>query len=123
MRTDGSRYFTIQNLRSCTMSYALYKFHKAILSLDGTELQPRQWLASSYMHHIVNLRDHDLPEPVRRDFEELRGTLTRVAADGPAETLEQTVKSMDNAEVNSVIDRIIAIYDSIRQHERATEQA
>jgi hypothetical protein len=99
------------------MSYALYKFHKAILSLYGTELQRRQWLTSSYVHHIVHLRDHDLPEPVRRDFEELRGTLTRVAAGGPTETLEQTVKAMDNSEINSTIDRIIAIYDSIRLHE------
>jgi len=104
------------------MSYALYKFHKAILSLYGTELPRRQWLTSSYVHHIIHLRDHDVPESVRSEFLEVRDILTSVHAGGPTETLEQSVEIMDDVEVNAVIDRIIAIHDAIRAHERATEQ-
>lgn len=99
------------------MSYALYKFHKAILSLYGTDLQKKQWLASSYMHHIVHLRDIDLPEPLREEFQELRDRLTRVSAEGPITTLEETVKTMNNSEVNTIIDRIVVMYDRIRRYE------
>ncbi|HYD82350.1 MAG TPA: hypothetical protein VEC06_21310 [Paucimonas sp.] len=105
------------------MSYALYKFHKAILSLYGTELQRRQWLTSSYVHHIIHLRDNDLPEAVRGEFSELRQRLTRIRADGPTATLEQTVKAMDNAEINTIIDRIIAIYDAMQRCDQTAQQA
>lgn len=104
------------------MSYALYKFHKAILSLDGTGLQKKEWLASSYMHHIIHLRDADLPEAVREDFQDLRSRLTRVPGKGPMATLEESVKLMDDREVNSIINHIILIYKSIRHHEKASAE-
>jgi hypothetical protein len=99
------------------MSYALYKFHKAILSLYGTDLQKKQWLASSYMHHIVHLRDIDLPEQLREEFLELRNCLIKSSASGVDMTLEETVNTLNNSEVNIIIDRIVAMYDMIRRYE------
>jgi hypothetical protein len=99
------------------MSYALYKFHKAILSLYGTDLQKKQWLASSYMHHIVHLRDVDLPEPLREEFQELRSCLVGSSESMLDATLEDTVKMLNNNEVNIIIDRIVVMYDLIRRYE------
>jgi hypothetical protein len=105
------------------MSYALYKFHKAILSLYGTELQKRQWLASSYVHHIVHLRNDDLPPPIRTDFENLRRMLTRIQGNGMTDTLEQSVNAMSNDEVGDAVNRIVALHDALRRTQDATQDA
>lgn len=105
------------------MSYALYKFHKAILSLYETELPRRQWLTSCHIYHILHLQDEDLPKSVRSKFDDLRQILTKVPGCGSTETLERTVEAMNNSEINSVIDHIITIHAAIHQHEQMAASA
>lgn len=99
------------------MSYALYKFHKAILSLHGTELQKKQWLASSYIHHILHLQEEDLPEEVRAEFRSVCQALIKIPGQCLSLTLEQSVRAMTSAEVDRLIQRIVLLHDSISRLE------
>jgi len=99
------------------MSYALYKFHKAILSLDGTYLQKKEWLASCYIVHILHLRQEDIPQCVEDDIRQLKSDLTMVPGIGIVGTLEATVSQMENAEADKIIHRIFHIYKILRGSE------
>jgi hypothetical protein len=99
------------------MSYASYKFTKAILSLEEAHFQKKEWLASSYVYHLVHLQDDDIPPELREEFREVRMELTKVRAQGADCSLQATVQNMDDAEVSRTVDRIVNMYNIIKNYE------
>lgn len=103
------------------MSYALSKFYRAIQALEGDEEQRKQWLASSYILHILHLQDHDIPRHLGEEFRNLKRDLTCIKGVGFDGTLAATVSTMDDVEVARMIGRITDIYKALKFDESAAE--
>jgi hypothetical protein len=105
------------------MSYALYKFHKAICSLHDRQLDKRQWLASHYIHHIVHLQEATLPVDIRQEFCNVRNILTKISANTPSEALQCTLNVMNDAEIEQVITRLENMYEHLQRSENFSRMA
>lgn len=99
------------------MSYALYKFNKAIVSLPETKVRKREWLASNYMYHLIHLQDTDIPLEIKREFLEFKRDLTKVHAQGVDSSLQATVSKMNDAEAGKMIERVVRMYNVIKNNE------
>ena len=99
------------------MSYAWYKFHKAVRSLSFARAQKKSWLASDYVSRIVLLRPEELPEEIRPEFLRLQCDMTLVPARTVVESLRATVKNMSEVDVIKMILRIISVHDALKARE------
>jgi hypothetical protein len=98
------------------MSYAWYKFHKAVRSLTVAHSQKKAWLASDYVCRIILLRPEDLPGEIQAEFLDFQRDLTTCPADSLTSSLRATVKAMDQAEVIKMILRLIRMYEVFKAH-------
>ena len=100
------------------MSYAWYKFHKAVRSLTFARGQKRSWLASDYVSRILLLQAEDLPEDIRPEFRRFQRDMTLSPARTVVESLRATVKNMSEVEVIKMILRIISLHDALKSREQ-----
>jgi hypothetical protein len=95
------------------MSYASYKFHKAVLSLQETESY-REWLTSSYIYHLLQLRDDELPPDIKDEFHKLRRDLTATQGKGLYDSLQATVYTMNDNQIDHAVKRIVNMQSTIK---------
>ena len=100
------------------MSYAWYKFHKAVRSLTFASTQKKSWLASDYVSRLLLLQAEDLPEEIRPDFRRFQRDMTVIPARTVVESLRATVQSMSEVEVIKMILRIISLHDALKSREQ-----
>ncbi len=96
------------------MSYAWYKFHKAVRSLAFARTQKKAWLASDYVTRILLLQAQDLPEPIRPEFQRFQRDMTMIQGQNVEGSLRATVKAMSEAEVIKMILRLISLHDVLK---------
>jgi len=97
------------------MDYALYKFRKAVNALQDHASRPRDWLRSSHLHHIVSLRDDDLPPQGRAGMHVLRRLLGIDGAGTVSASLDRAARDLSAEDVQTVIDTVkmlLAILDA-----------
>lgn len=103
------------------MSYAWYKFHKAIRSLAIARAHKKNWLASDYVSRIILLNPDDLPAAIQPEFRRFRHDMTLKPAESVVASLRVTVNAMSEGEVIKMILRIIKMHDALKAHEDAFE--
>lgn len=98
------------------MSYASYKFHKAIRSLALAAGHKREWLASDYVTRILMLNPDDLPEATRCEFRQFQQDMIPPLSRSVKDAHRATVKAMSESEVIKTILRILVLHESIKCH-------
>ena len=100
------------------MSYAWYKFHKAVRSLAFASSQKKAWLASDYVSRILMLQPEDLPREIQAEFRRFQRDMTACPAGGVTASQRATVKAMNEAEAIKMILRLIRMHDVVKTHEK-----
>ena len=95
--------------------YAWEKFHMAIRSLAGPGTQ-RSCLLNAYVESIIFVQPDEVPEEIQDELRQFTRDITRVDAKGDEGSVQATVNTMDEAEVDRLIDRIISMHDTITRH-------
>lgn len=97
------------------MSAAAWEsLHKATLELaKPTALKQR--LTDAFTRHLIDLPTHDLPAEVRKDFDALRQSMTRLRAQHGECPVTATVRKMSIGEADACAARIVALLDTLHR--------
>jgi uncharacterized protein YecA (UPF0149 family) len=88
--------------------------HKATLELaKPTALKQR--LTDAFTRHLIDLPTHDLPAEVRKDFDALRQSMTRLRAQHGECPVTATVRKMSIGEADACAARIVALLDTLHR--------
>ena len=97
------------------MSTAAWEsLHKATLELaKPTALKQR--LTDAFTRHLIDLPTHDLPAEVRKDFDALRQSMTRLRGHHGECPVTATVRKMSIGEADACAARIVALLDTLHR--------
>jgi len=96
------------------MSYARYKFNKAVQSLQEAGARRREWLASDHAYRLLRLTTADIPIELKDEFQLfLREMIPILRASEMGARQWGTVRSVDEATVGRIIDRIMHMHEVI----------
>jgi uncharacterized protein YecA (UPF0149 family) len=88
--------------------------HKATLELaKPTALKQR--LTDAFTRHLIDLPSHDLPAEVRKDFDALRQSMTRLRGHHGECPVATTVRKMSIGEADACAARIVALLDTLHR--------
>jgi hypothetical protein len=94
--------------------------HKATLELAKPSAM-KQRLTDAFTRHLLDLPASEMPGDVRRDFEALRQSMTRVRPQRGECPVAATVRKMSISEADDCAARIVALLDML--HRLAAAQA
>ena len=96
------------------MSYARYKFNKAVQSLREAGARRREWLASDHAYRLLRLTAADIPVELEHEFQLfVREIKPILSASETGARQWDTVWSVDEATVGRIIDRIMYMHEVI----------
>ncbi len=96
------------------MSYARYKFNKAVQSLREAGARRREWLASDHAYRLLRLTSADIPVELEHEFQLfVREIKPILSASETGARQWDTVWSVDEATVGRIIDRIMYMHEVI----------
>jgi uncharacterized protein YecA (UPF0149 family) len=88
--------------------------HKATLELaKPTALKQR--LTDAYKRHLIDLPTHDMPSGLRKDFDALRQSMTRLRGQQGECPVAATVRKMSIGEADACAARIVALLDTLHR--------
>jgi uncharacterized protein YecA (UPF0149 family) len=88
--------------------------HKATLELaKPTALKQR--LTDAYKRHLIDLPTHDMPSELRKDFDALRQSMTRLRGQHGECPVAATVRKMSIGEADACAARIVALLDTLHR--------
>jgi uncharacterized protein YecA (UPF0149 family) len=88
--------------------------HKATLELaKPTALKQR--LTDAYKRHLIDLPTHDMPPELRKDFDALRQSMTRLRGQQGECPVAATVRKMSIGEADACAARIVALLDTLHR--------
>jgi hypothetical protein len=88
--------------------------HKAALELaKPTALKQR--LTDAYNRYLIDLPTHDLPAEIRKDFEALRQSMTRLRGQPGECPVTATVRKMSIGEADACAARIVSLLDTLHR--------
>jgi hypothetical protein len=94
--------------------------HKATLELaKPTALKQR--LTDAFKRHLIDLPTHELPAEVRKDFEALRQSMTRLRCQRGECPVAATVRKMSIGEADACAARIVALLDTLHRSSAAAK--
>ena len=97
------------------MSAAAWEsLHKATLEL-AKPAALKQRLTDAFTRHLIDLPTHDLPAEVRKDFDALRQSMTRLRAQHGECPVTATVRKMSIGEADACAARIVALLDTLHR--------
>jgi uncharacterized protein YecA (UPF0149 family) len=86
--------------------------HKAALELaKPTALKQR--LTDAFTRHLIDLPTHDMPSELRKDFDALRQSMTRLRSQHGESPVATTVRKMSIGEADACAARIVALLDTM----------
>jgi hypothetical protein len=99
------------------MSYARYKFNKAVQSLKEAGIRRREWLASDHVYRLLRLTADDMPNELQQEFQqfqrEMRPILRATEIGIPQWS---AIRTIDDDTVLRIIERVRRMHDVIEQH-------
>lgn len=98
------------------MSEAWERFYEAIRSLSswGT-IQQR--LANTYLFYLVDVKRQELPEEIRKNFDDLCKALTGGGSFDDETAVRNTASKLTNEEAFEYAERIIDMFDFIARRQ------
>jgi len=106
------------------MSYARYKFNKAVQSLNEAGARRREWLASDHAFRLLRMTTEDIPLELRQEFQLFLNEMHPIVRANDTEISRlRAMHSVDEATVGRIIDRIMYMHDVIelKLEKRPTE--
>jgi hypothetical protein len=96
------------------MSYARYKFNKAVQSLREAGTKRREWLVSDHVFRLMRLTPADIPVELTHEFQLFQQEMTPLArASELVDSRWSAVQSVDEETVCRIIDRIMHMHQII----------
>jgi len=99
------------------MSYARYKFNKAVRSLREAGARRLEWLGSDNAYRLMRLTTEDVPSELRGEFQlfqqEIKPILRFSENDGRTQVV---LRNLDEGTVGRIIDRIMRMHEVIETH-------
>ena len=99
------------------MSYARYKFNKAVQSLYEAGARRREWLASDHVYRLLRLTPADVPHELQQEFQlfqrEMRPILRASEIGIPQWS---AIRTIDDDTVLRIIDRVRYMHEVIESH-------
>lgn len=94
-------------------SYGWEKLHMAVHSLAGQGTQ-KERLIGAVAYSLIHIRpENDLPEEMHVEFNEFMRSITSVAAKGNEGSIQATVNTLDEVDINRAVEKIISFYDTV----------
>ena len=91
------------------MSYAEYKFGKAMRALSEFNGRHRQWLASAEVYLLSRLQEDDVPMEVRLNFSQFQQALARLQAKYDKQSLQAVADAADENEIREITERFVKL--------------
>jgi len=96
------------------MSYARYKFNKAVQSLNEAGAKRREWLASDHVYRLMRLTPADIPAELMQEFQLLQREMKPIARASDLDNPQlSAMYAVDEATVGRIIDRIMYMNEAI----------
>jgi hypothetical protein len=95
------------------MSYAEYKFGKAMRALSDLNGRQRPWLASAEVYLLSQLRDEEVPTEIRLNFSQFKQVIAQLQAKYAKQSLEAMAAAATDSEVADIADRFLKLYEAM----------
>ena len=89
--------------------------HKAVLELAKPS-PLKQRLIDAFTRHLLDLPPYDVPADLRKDFEALRLSMTRIRPSPGESPVMATVRKMSIGEADACAARIVALLDLMHRN-------
>lgn len=100
------------------MSYARYKFNKAVRSLNEAGARRLEWLGSDNAFRLMRLTTADVPIEVRREFQLFQQEIKPILRFSETDArMWGMVRTIDERAVGRIIDRIMRMHEVIETHD------
>jgi uncharacterized protein YecA (UPF0149 family) len=93
--------------------------HKAALEL-AKPAALKQRLTDAFTRHLLDLATQDMPGDLRKDFEALRQSMTRVRPQQGECPVVATVRKMSIGEADACAARIVSLLDTLHRTSQAS---
>ena len=107
------------------MSYARYKFNKAVQSLKEAGARRREWLASDHVYRLMRLTAEDMPAELQQEFQQFQREMRPILRASEIGIPQwSAIRTIDDDTVLRIIERVRRMHEVIeRQPERPQTQA
>lgn len=96
------------------MSYARYKFNKAVQSLNEAGEKRREWLTSEHVFRLMRLKPEDLPKELAAEFLLLQREIKPLVRAGEFDNpLWSAMHTVNDATACRIIERIRFMHQKI----------
>lgn len=96
------------------MSYARYKFNKAVRSLNEAGKRRLEWLGSDNAFRLLRLTTADVPVELKQEFQLFQQEMKPILRFSETDTrLWGNVRTVDEATVGRIIERIMRMHEII----------
>ncbi|MDB5841822.1 MAG: hypothetical protein JWQ23_3774 [Herminiimonas sp.] len=103
------------------MSYAWESFNLAMHTLASRESQ-RDRLLRAYKLNLMQLDQKDVPKEIRDEFSQLTRNIGRFPVQEGECIIKRTVESLEDNEIELMIDSIIRMYDAVARYQPLPRQ-
>lgn len=96
------------------MSYARYKFNKAVRSLSEAGTRRREWLASDHAFRLLRLTPTDVPIALQQEFQMFQHEMKPILRASETGFRQfAAFRAVDEETVGRIIDRIMYMHQVI----------
>jgi 2-phospho-L-lactate transferase/gluconeogenesis factor (CofD/UPF0052 family) len=105
-----------------SLSYAWEKFYTAVLGMATSAKSLPERIEDAYVYNVIHVRDEDVPQDHRWDFQRLKEMVTcREARHSDEGTVRSTTQQMSVQEAEEAAHLIIKLFDEISSAHREVE--
>lgn len=100
------------------MSYARYRFNKAVRSLKEAGARRLEWLGSDNVFRLMRLSSSDVPIELQREFQLFQQEIKPILRVSEMDARQWGITRMvDEATVGRIIDRMMRMHEVIETHD------
>ncbi|HEX8955929.1 MAG TPA: hypothetical protein VF798_06625 [Burkholderiaceae bacterium] len=94
------------------MSYARYKFNKAVQSLKEAGVRRREWLASDHVYRLLRLTASDVPSELQQEFQQFQREMRPILRASEIGIPQwSTIRTLDDETVSRIIERVRRMHE------------
>ncbi|HEX7644558.1 MAG TPA: hypothetical protein VF472_20325 [Burkholderiaceae bacterium] len=98
------------------MSYARYKFNKAVQSLKEAGARRREWLASDHVYRLLRLTPGDVPSELQQEFQQFQREMRPILRASEIGIPQwSAIRTLDDDTVSRIIERVRRMHEVIEK--------
>lgn len=107
---------TTPKLSAIDMSYARYKFNKAVQSLKEAGARRREWLASDHVYRLLRLTPGDVPSELQQEFQQFQREMRPILRASEIGIPQwSAIRTLDDDTVSRIIERVRRMHEVIEK--------